>query len=344
MPTAEALIGDPAVDVVVVCTPPDTHFALSKAALTAGKHVLVEKPFVPTASEADELVALARESGRLLGVYQNRRWDGDFNELKTLLDCGVVGDVLEFETHFDRYRPVGGGERAAWKGALGMDAAGGPLYDLGTHLLDQVFTLWGMPNTVWGKFAWQRVSRFRDDSRTENEPDAVTAVLEYWNGGGGVAGTGTGKTLLVLVRIAAMSAEPKQLRFWVRGTRGSYKRWGTDPQEEQLKSGMAVDDGRFGKDDEHGLLALVQDADGGQTKIIEGAYPSASAPYSRSGDPVPMPGPPPTYREFYARFAAALESGLEKDLPVSAAEAADVLRIVEAVKESGRTGKEVRLA
>ena len=96
---------DAAVDVFVITSIPETHFDMCKAALQAGKHVVVEKPFVPTAKEADELCDIAQKSGKKLAVYQNRRWDADFVTLKQVIASGSLGDISEFETHFDRHRP-----------------------------------------------------------------------------------------------------------------------------------------------------------------------------------------------------------------------------------------------
>lgn len=99
------LFNDPHIDLIVIPTPNDTHFPLAKAALEAGKHVVVDKPFTVTLSQARELDALARSTGRVLSVFHNRRWDSDFLTLKALLADGVLGEVSLFESHFDRFRP-----------------------------------------------------------------------------------------------------------------------------------------------------------------------------------------------------------------------------------------------
>ncbi|MBW2936249.1 oxidoreductase, partial [Escherichia coli] len=99
------LFNDPNIDLIVIPTPNDTHFPLAKAALEAGKHVVVDKPFTVTLSQARELDALAKSLGRVLSVFHNRRWDSDFLTLKGLLAEGVLGEVAYFESHFDRFRP-----------------------------------------------------------------------------------------------------------------------------------------------------------------------------------------------------------------------------------------------
>lgn len=320
----DALLADGAVDVVVLCTPPPTHFSFARAALEAGKHVLVEKPFVPTAAEAESLAALARERGRVLCVYQNRRWDADFLTVRRLLREGTLGRLVEFETHFDRFRPAApaapaAGAKDSWKAALPMRDGGGPLFDLGTHLLDQVFVLFGMPTAVWGRFVRQREGRLVasevDEEGGHGEPDSVTAVLSY-------AATG----MLVHVRIGVVSAEARQLRFWIRGSKGSYRKTGLDPQEGWLRGGGKVTDAGFGREDEadYGTLCVVTE-DG---KIEERACPTDE---------------PETYLKFYELFARAVESGKEEDVPVPASQAAQVLRIIEAITESARTGTEVKL-
>ena len=130
-------------DLVVIASPNDTHHPLARAALQAGLHVVVDKPFTVTLAQARELAMLARERGRLLSVFHNRRWDGDFLTVRALLASGELGRITQFESHFDRFRPQ---VRQRWR----EDATrgGGLLYDLGPHLIDQAFALFGAPETV----------------------------------------------------------------------------------------------------------------------------------------------------------------------------------------------------
>lgn len=134
------LFNDPNIDLIVIPTPNDTHFPLAKAALEAGKHVVVDKPFTVTLSQARELDALAKSLGRVLSVFHNRRWDSDFLTLKGLLAEGVLGEVAYFESHFDRFRPQ---VRDRWREQGGPGS--GIWYDLAPHLLDQAITLFGLP-------------------------------------------------------------------------------------------------------------------------------------------------------------------------------------------------------
>jgi predicted dehydrogenase len=314
----EALFASPGIDVVILCTPPPTHHALALAALQAGKHVLLEKPAVPSAAQAHALFALARSRGRLLCVYQNRRYDGDFLTLRRLVAGGALGRVVELNTHFDRHRPD---PPTNWKAGLRMDQGGGAVYDLGVHLLDQVFVLFGMPSGVQAKFVAARRGKVvrsdddDDDDDGDDGPDGLDALLSY-------DGTGT----LVHVRVGVMSVAARQPRFWVRGTKGSYEKRGMDPQEDQLKAGMQVTDAGFGRETEGaGVLdVLRQDGKGVEQK----RWPNLD--------------PPETYSAFYRAFAKALETGKEEDLPVRGEDVVAVLKIVEAIRESARTGHEVR--
>lgn len=305
------LVADPEVQVVVLCTTPPTHFAFTKQALEAGKHVFVEKPFVPTSAEADQLANLAKEKGLLLCVYQNRRWDADFVTVQKLLKEDKLGRIVEFETHFDRYKMEA---PTNWKGSVPVSEGGGPVYDLGTHLIDQVYTLFGMPQSVFAKFACQRQGRFAQGDQDGADIDSLTAQLFYADG------------MTVLVRIGVLSVEAQQPRFWIRGAKGSYHKTGLDTQEPQIKGGMSIHDAQFGREGPEwaGRLALL--GPGGQ--IDETACPNVE---------------PPTYRRIYELFAGALASGRAEDVPVPATQARDVLRIIEAARESGKAGKEILL-
>ncbi|POR31560.1 Scyllo-inositol 2-dehydrogenase (NADP(+)) [Tolypocladium paradoxum] len=299
----KALLADPDVDVVVVTTPPDNHFELTKAALEAGKHVLTEKPFVPTSAEADQLIAVARERKRLICVYQNRRWDSDFLTVKHLLAEGILGRIIEFNTHFDRYRAAA---PTNWKAELGIPSGGSALFDLGTHLVDQVYTLFGMPQAVHGRLLSQRSAK-----ADLFNPDGVSAELTYPDG------------MLAHVRISVLSAETPQPRFWVRGYKGSFHKSGLDPQEDQLRAGGTPTDPGFGHESAESMRLVLVGQDG---KMREGTVPELE---------------PETYRAFYAAFGRAVESGKDADVPVKAGEARDVLRILEAIMESARTGRDV---
>merc|ERR1712093_615137 len=290
--SATDLFADSNLDIIVITTTPDTHFSFTKSALEAGKHVIVEKPFVPSSSQAQQLIC----------VYQNRRWDADFLTVKKLISEDKIGRVVEFETHFDRYKAV---KPETWKGTLGMEQAGGVVYDLGTHLIDQAYVLFGLPKSVTAVFENQR-----DDGG--EEPDSITILLGY----------GAGKPL-VTVKAGVMCVETEQLRYWVRGTKGSYKKFHLDVQEDQLKAGMMPGDKGFGVESEERAGTLV---------VLEDGKPKASVLKNVE---------PETYAKLYEGFAKAVAGGGEKEVPVKASEARDVLRIIEAARESAKSGKSV---
>jgi predicted dehydrogenase len=249
----------------------------------------------------------------VLCVYQNRRWDSDFLTVQRLLGEGTLGRVVEFETHFDRLR-IAAPAADGWKGGMGMKDGGGVLFDLGTHLLDQVFVLFGMPSGVFGKFVRQREGRLvKGVEGPEDEPDSVTAVLSYEETG-----------VVVQVRIGVVSVESKQVRFWVRGSKGSYHKTGLDPQENQLRGGGKATDAEFGREEEESFGRLCLLAEDGA--VLDRVCPTVE---------------PATYLKFYELFAKSVESGKEEDVPVPATQAAQVLRIIEAVRESAKTGREV---
>lgn len=306
----EPFLADAALDVVVLTTTPDTHFALAQQALRAGKHVFVEKPFVASSAEAAELVRLAGECRREICVYQNRRWDADFLTVRGLLADGALGRVYEFETHFDRHRAD---KPASWKGELGIARGGTALYDLGTHLVDQAYALFGMPSGVFAKLVDQRDGRALSPEDPAVEPDSVNMQLFY------------GAGLIVHVRIGVLSAETRQMRFWIRGTKGTYHKDGLDTQEDQLKAGMDTGDARFGRDLDgwHGRLVTASE-DGEMTEV---EYPNVE---------------PATYKKIYELFGEALRG--KGPVPVPASEARDVLRILEAARESALTRREVALS
>jgi len=227
--SAEALIADPAIDLVVISTPNATHFPLAKAALEAGKHVVIDKPLTPSAAEAEALVALAEARGRLLVPFHNRRWDSDFLAVQGLVDSGRLGEILLFEAHWDRFRPE---LSQAWKEAAGA----GQLLDLGPHMLDQALVLFGMPEAVSADLASQRGNSPVDD---------YFAVTLFY---------GARRVVLASSRMIA-AARP---RFALHGRGGSFVKYGLDPQEAAMRAGGSVRDPGHGLEDpaQHGVLTL----------------------------------------------------------------------------------------
>lgn len=189
-----------------------------------------------------------------------------------------------------------------------MDQAGGVIYDLGTHLIDQAYVLFGMPASVTAVFANQR-------NDGQEEPDSITVMLQYGNGGP-----------LVTAKAGVMCVETEQLRYWVRGSKGSFKKFHLDVQEDQLKAGLKPGDKGFGieSDDRAGSLVVLDEESKPKGSILKNVAPQ-------------------TYASLYAGFAKAIEGGGESAVPVKASEARDVLRIIEAAKESAKSGKSVDL-
>ena len=157
-PDPANLIADSAIGLIVVSTPNASHYPLAKAALEAGKHVVVDKPFTVTLAEADELIALARAKQLVLSVFHNRRWDGDFLTVQKLLASGRLGELMRYEAHWDRFRPA---IRPGWKEEEGPGT--GVLGDLGPHLIDQALLLFGTPDRVEGDLERQRTETKVDD-------------------------------------------------------------------------------------------------------------------------------------------------------------------------------------
>src|SRR6185369_7217421 len=179
----QALIAREDIDLVVVPTPNDTHHPLARAALLAGKHVVVDKPFTLTLAEAQDLCTVAKQCGRLLSVFHNRRWDGDFLTVRELVAAGTLGRLTHVESHFDRYRPT---VRARWREQAGPGS--GLWVDLGAHLLDQSVQLFGLPEAMTVDLMTQR------DGAVTN--DAFHALLRYADG------------LRVVLHATALAAAP----------------------------------------------------------------------------------------------------------------------------------------
>jgi scyllo-inositol 2-dehydrogenase (NADP+) len=207
----DELISDESIELVVVNTPNETHFDFASSFLKAGKNVIVEKPFSVTAVEADELVSIGKKSGKLLSVFQNRRWDGDFLTVRKVIDGGLVGTIVEFELHYDRFRNYI--EANTWKEESGPGT--GILYNLGSHMLDQVVVLFGYPLRVDARVGIQRPGGKVDDF--------YDIRLEY-------------SGFHVIVKSSYLVREQGP-RYVIHGTEGSYVKYGIDPQEQALKEG-----------------------------------------------------------------------------------------------------------
>ncbi len=244
--TLDEMLSDKTIGLVVVATPNDSHFSYTKACLEAGRDVVVDKPFTPTMAEAEQLVRLAAERGRLVTVYQDRRWDGDFQTIKKLVKSGELGTVVEYESRFDRFRLES--KPSAWR-ERPESAAGGVLWDLGPHLIDGALVLFGEPETVWASAFCQRADSKIDDS--------FDVYMEY-------------PRLRATLRARTIAYAPGP-HLLLHGTEGSYLKSGMDPQEAILRSESCPDGPDWGDDwgvepeDRWGTLSRVN----GETRRVK---------------------------------------------------------------------------
>ncbi len=295
VPDVPALLGRADIDLVVVATPNAQHHPVAKAALEAGKHVVVDKPFTLDAPQARELAELAKRKNRLLSVYQNRRFDSDFLTLRQLLASGELGRPVYFESHFDRFRPQ---VRERWRE---QPVPGAGLWvDLGSHLLDQAVQLFGRPDTLQLDTA-----ALRDGALVE---DYFHAVLRYE--------TGTHAPLRVVLHATTLAARPAP-RYIVHGTRGSYVKYGVDPQEDALRAGGRPGGEDWGADAQDGELTIAGD-DGSVQKR-------------------PVPTLPGNYVSYYAAVRDAIEG--EGSNPVPPDQAVELMDLLDRARQSAAEGK-----
>ncbi|WP_139492223.1 oxidoreductase [Brevibacillus dissolubilis] len=231
----DELLSDPDIDLVIITTPNTTHFPYAKQALEAGKHVVVEKPFVNRSADALELIELAQQKQRVLSVYHNRRWDNDFLTVKELIESGELGEINTYEAHYDRFRPE---VKNRWR-EQNIEGSGS-LYDLGSHLIDQALHLFGLPEAVYGDSFVQRVNG--------QAPDYFHLVLYYGN-----------RRVILHCGSIVKEAGP---HFQVHGSKGSYIKYGMDSQEDQLRQGKKPGAAGWGEDSPERYGQLTLDVDG----------------------------------------------------------------------------------
>jgi scyllo-inositol 2-dehydrogenase (NADP+) len=275
-------------DLVVIATPNTTHFELATAALHAGKHVVIDKPFTVTVPEADELIALAAERRRVLTVFHNRRWDSDFLTVRKTLP--QLGDITLFEANWDRFRPQ---IKEGWREV--PQPGGGVLSDLGPHMIDQALLLFGMPEAVSADVLTQRSQAKVDDY--------FDLTLHYGE-------------RRVCLRSSTLVAEPRP-RFAIYGTGGSFVKYGLDPQERQLKSGMEPLAAEFGTGTPNGLLTGLE------------------------GFREEVPSERGNYRAFYEAVADCILGGAP--VPVDPADARAGLVVIDLARRASELGQRLPL-
>lgn len=292
------VISNPEIDIVVIATPNTSHFPLAQQALAAGKHVVVEKPFTVTLGEARTLIEQAKSMDRLLTVYQNRRFDGDFQTVKMLIGREDLGRLVGFESCFDRFRPQL--KDNSWRE---QDFPGsGILYDLGSHLVDQALDLFGWPDAVYA-----------DIRRERGGPvdDAFEIHLYYPN-----------HKATLKARCLVNIPIP---RFAVFGTKGSYASYGLDPQENRLREGKRPDT------EATPTSACVPLGDSFEQPF--GFVPESQwGTLALASEQRSLPTVPGDYLQFYRNLYLAITTGFPLAIPPE--ESYAVMAIIEAAMQS----------
>ncbi|WP_226676977.1 oxidoreductase [Rossellomorea aquimaris] len=283
------------IELVVITTPNHLHYSMIKQSLLAGKHVIVEKPFVTNSKEGEELLALAKEKGLHLSVFHNRRFDADFLTIQQLLKEKALGQIYTYEAHFDRFRPA---IKDRWK--ENKIEGAGVLYDLGSHLLDQALTLFGKPKWVQADVFPQR--------NPDKAEDYFVITLGY-------------DVLRVQLYSRSIVLDPGP-RYQVHGLNGSYVKHGMDRQEDDLKAGKNPLSEDWGMEDEENWGVLT---------TISGEDVTSEVIPSEKGD----------YTQFYLGVYGALREN--QVLPVDPEDALQVIKIIEACKESAESGRVINM-
>jgi scyllo-inositol 2-dehydrogenase (NADP+) len=311
LPSADALLdAADAHDLVVVAAPNREHARLGLAAVEAGLHLVVDKPLAASVADAERLAAAVAERGVVASVFHNRRWDGDFLTLRRLLEAGSLGELRRLESRFERWRPQVDTDR--WREGGGPEDAGGVLFDLGPHLIDQALDLLGPARSVYAE-----VRSVRPGARVD---DDVFLALEHESGA---------RSHLWATVVAAQFAP----RMRALGSDAAYVKWGVDVQEEVLRAGVRPSDPGFGEEppEAWGRLGTEERSEPVETESgryvefyerMERAIRAAEAgrPPERSADAPPAVTPP-----------VPLEAGIE------------ALRIIEAARQSSGERTVLRL-
>lgn len=293
LPDADALFAEAdSHDLVVIAAPNREHVRLGLAAVEAGLHLVVDKPLAASMAEAERLAEAAAASGVVASVFHNRRWDGDFLTLRRLVEDGSLGDLLRLESCFERWRPEV--DTGKWREGGGPEDAGGVLFDLGPHLIDQALELLGPARSVYAK-----VRNLRPGARVD---DDFFLALEHESGA---------RSHLWATMVAAQAGP----RLRALGSKAAYVKWGVDVQEEGLRSGAHPRDPGFGKEpsDAWGLLGTDEEAERIETE--PGRYVAFYEQVERAiraAEPPPVP----------------LEAGIETLRIIEAARASSAERAV----------------
>ncbi len=242
-------------DLVVVAAPNRSHVPLGLAAMDAGLPVVIDKPIAASIASAEELIAASARTGKLLTVFQNRRWDNDFLTIRHLLDADLdlLGPITRFESRFERYRAAP--RHGAWRELPGEEEAGGLLFDLGSHLIDQALQLFGRPTQVYAEVEKRRPGALVDDDTFVALRFASGVHAHLW--------------------MSAVARIPGP-RMRINGLRGTYEKWSLDPQEDALRTGMRPGDPEWGLEPREKWGRFSTDIGGihidGPVEMLPGAY------------------------------------------------------------------------
>jgi scyllo-inositol 2-dehydrogenase (NADP+) len=292
----QKLIDIPEIDLVVIATPHQFHMEQAVAALYAGKHVVIEKPVAMSSREAENIIGAAEKAGKMVFPYHNRRWDGDFRTVRKILREGRLGEVIEFVSHFDRYQPEI--KRAFWK--YDNENGGGTLFDLGPHMIGQAISLFGAPRAVSCRLYFQR-----EGSKSNDSFDISLIYPKH----------------TVSLKAGVLVKEPGP-RFQIRGTKGTFVKYGLDPQENSLKQGFLPDSPGFGTEPKefHGVQELFTET--GKIKSV-------------------CPTSPGYYMGFYEDVYTALIKRINPEITMD--DALMNIKIIETAMMSHNSGKIINL-
>ncbi len=248
----DKILNDEEIALVIINTPNHLHYQMAKEAMLAGKHVIIEKPFTVTSDEAKELIEIAKGKDKVLTAYQNRRWDGDYLTVQKIIKDKLLGELAEYESHFDRFRNFI--KPNTWKEETLPGT--GLLYDIGSHLIDQAVCLFGKPDSIFADLRTQRPNGKIIDN--------FELILDY------------GK-LKVTLKSNFLSKIPLP-RFTLHGTEGSFVKYGLDPQEDILKKSGYKHSPDWGKEPKEFWGTIDTNVNGAsmniKIKTIPGSYAS----------------------------------------------------------------------
>ena len=246
----DELLNDDQIEMIVVNTPDHTHFEYACRALAADKHVIVEKPFTQTVEQGTKLLNLAEKKNKTLSVFQNRRWDGDFMTVRKILENEWIGRLVEFEANYMRYRNYI--QPDTWKESVTQGI--GITYNLGSHMIDQAVTLFGIPCAVWADI---------DNMRSGSEIDDFYHIKLCY------------PDKKVVLKASYLVRE-ETARYVLHGTNGSFLKYGIDPQKDMLKLGGNPSMPDWGKEPESQWGLLNTEINGlhirGKVETVQGNY------------------------------------------------------------------------